>query len=170
MTNQAGSSVADREFKVSRSFNAPRDLVWKAWSEPERLAQWWGPKGCKLEVRKLEFKPGGIFHYGMQMGPGMWWGRFVYREIEKPERIVFVSSFSDETGGVTRAPFSPTWPLEVLNNLTLTEENGKTTVSLRGGPINPTQEERANFENMFGSMEQGFGGTFDQLDEYLAKA
>lgn len=170
MTNQAGSSVADREFKVSRSFNAPRDLVWKAWSEPERLAQWWGPKGCKLEVRKLEFKPGGIFHYGMQMGPGMWWGRFVYREIEKPERIVFVSSFSDETGGVTRAPFSPTWPLEVLNDLTLTEENGKTTVSLRGGPINPTQEERANFENMFGSMEQGFGGTFDQLDEYLAKA
>lgn len=170
MTNQAGSSVADREFKVSRSFNAPRDLVWKAWSEPERLAQWWGPKGCKLEVRKLEFMPGGIFHYGMQMGPGMWWGRFVYREIEKPERIVFVSSFSDETGGVTRAPFSPTWPLEVLNDLTLTEENGKTTVSLRGGPINPTQEERANFENMFGSMEQGFGGTFDQLDEYLAKA
>jgi uncharacterized protein YndB with AHSA1/START domain len=172
MTNQTGAAVAsvDREFTITRSFNAPRDLVWKAWSEPERLAQWWGPKGCKLEVRKLEFKPGGIFHYGMQMGPGMWWGRFIYREIEKPERIVFVSSFSDEAGGITRAPFSSTWPLEVLNNLTLTEENGKTTVALRGGPINPTAEERAFYEGMFESMQQGFGGTFDQLDEYLAKA
>jgi uncharacterized protein YndB with AHSA1/START domain len=83
---------------------------------------------------------------------------------------VFVSSFSDEAGGITRAPFSPTWPIEVLNNLTLTEENGKTTLTLRGGPINPTHEERANFEGMFDSMQQGFGGTFDQLDEYLAKA
>lgn len=170
MTNQAGSAVADREFAITRTFNAPRDLVWKAWSEPERLAQWWGPKGCKLEVRKLEFKPGGIFHYGMGMGEGMWWGRFIYREIEKPERVVFVSSFSDEAGGVTRAPFSAAWPLEVLNKVTFTEENGKTTVSLRGGPINPTPEERAFYEGMFDSMQQGFGGTFDQLDEYLAKA
>lgn len=170
MTNQANAVVKDREFTITRSFNAPRDLVWKAWSEPQRLAQWWGPKGCKLEVRTLEFKPGGIFHYGMHMGQGMWWGRFVYREIEKPERIVFVSSFSDEVGGITRAPFSATWPLEVLNNLTLTEENGKTSVSLRGGPINPTAEERAFYEGMFESMQQGFGGTFDQLDAYLAEA
>ncbi len=57
-----------------------------------------------------------------------------------------------------------------LNNLTLTEDNGKTTVALRGGPINATAEERAFYEGMFGSMQQGFSGTFDQLDEYLVKA
>ncbi len=174
MTSQTNAATAtvEREFTIERVFNAPRDLVWKAWSEPERLAQWWGPKGCKIEVRKLEFKPGGIFHYGMLMpnGQATWWGRFAYREIEKPARIVFVNSFSDEAGGITRAPFSRTWPLEVLNYLTLTEDNGRTTVALRGGPINASAEERANFEDMFSSMRQGFGGTFDQLEEYLAKA
>lgn len=162
-------TTAAKEFTISRAFNAPRDLVWKAWSEPERLAQWWGPKGCGLEVKTLDFRPGGIFHYSMKLPTDQtWWGRFTYREIEKPGRIVFVSSFSNEAGGVARAPFSSTWPLEVLNNLTLTEQDGKTTVALRGGPLNPTPEEREMFEGMSDSMKQGFGGTFDQLDDYLA--
>ncbi|MBN8980900.1 MAG: SRPBCC domain-containing protein [Rhizobiales bacterium] len=160
-----------KEFTISRTVNAPRDLVWKAWSERDAFGQWWGPKGCKLDVTKFEFRPGGMFHYGMKLPDGnVWWGRFVYREIVKPERIVFVNSFSDANGGVTRAPFSATWPLEILNNLTLTESGGKTTLDLSGGPVNPSDEERAMFESMFGSMTQGFGGTLDQLEEFLAKA
>ena len=168
MSGQAVSTAA-KEFTITRVFNAPRDLVWRAWSEPEHLARWWGPKGCEIEIGKLEFRPGGLFHYGMRMPDGetVWWGRFVYREIEKPGHIAFVSSFSDEKGGLARAPFSPVWPLEVLNELTLAEQDGKTTLTLRGGPVNPTSEERAMFEGMFGSMQQGFGGTFDQLEDYL---
>lgn len=159
-----------KEFTISRTFNAPRDLVWKAWSEPEAFGQWWGPKGCKLDVVKFEFRPGGLFHYGMKMPDGqIWWGRIAYREIVKPERIVFVNSFSDASGSIARAPFSATWPLEILNNLTFTEQSGKTTLDLRGGPINPTDEERKMFEGMFASMQQGFGGTFDQLDAFLKK-
>ena len=69
----------------------------------------------------------------------------------------------------SRAPFSAKWPPEILNNLTFTEQGGKTTLDLRGGPINPTDEERAMFEGMFASMQQGFGGTFDQLDAFLTK-
>lgn len=160
-----------KEFTISRTFDAPRALVWKSWSDPSSFGQWWGPKGCKLDVVKFEFRPGGLFHYGMKMPDGnIWWGRFVYRDIVKPERIVFVNSFSDASGGITRAPFSASWPLEILNNLTFTENGGKTTLDLRGGPINPTDEERSAFENMFASMTQGFGGTFDQLDAFLAKA
>jgi uncharacterized protein YndB with AHSA1/START domain len=87
-----------------------------------------------------------------------------------PERIVFVNSFSDENGAITRAPFSDKWPKEVRNTLTLTEEGGKTTLSLHGGPIGVTDEERAMFESMFASMQQGFSGTFEQLEQYLAKA
>ena len=162
--------TASKEFTISRTFNAPRDLVWKAWSEPESFGQWWGPKGCKLDVAQFEFRPGGLFHYSMKMPAGqIWWGRFVYREIVKPERIVFVNSFSDVSGGITRAPFSADWPLEVLNTLTFTEQGGKTTLDLRGGPINPNAEERAAFEGMFASMKAGFGGTFDQLDAFLTK-
>lgn len=161
----------DAEFVITRSFDAPRDLVFKAWTEAERLAQWWGPKGMKVRVAKLELKPGGIFHYAMRLPDGSeMWGRFIYREITPLERIVFVNSFSDPQGNIARAPFSATWPLEVLNVLTFTEHAGKTTITLRGGPINATEEERATFRAGHKSMQQGFSGTFEHLVEYLAKA
>jgi len=159
-----------KEFVISRTVDAPRDLVWKAYSEAERLAQWWGPKGCKLTVGSLDFRPGGIFHYGMEWQPGKtMWGRFVYREIVPPERLVFVSSFSDENKGVTRAPFNEHWPLEVFNVVTFEDAGGKTKITIRGAPIGPTEEERSAWEGHFDSMNQGFGGTFDALDAYLAK-
>lgn len=173
-TDSSSAGAAAPEFVITRTFDAPRELVWKAWTEAERLAQWWGPKGCTIRVVKLEMRPGGIFHYAMQFKPGHdTWGRFVFREIAAPERLVFVNSFSDANGGVTRAPFSQlkqAWPLEVLNNLTLTEQKGKTTLTLRAHPINATEEEREMFTGMLESMRQGFGGTFDQLAECLAKA
>ena len=167
----SNSSRLEPEFVISREFDAPRDLVWEAFTEGERLAQWWGPKGFKIMVSKLDLRPGGIFHYCMQSPDGQeMWGKFVYREIVAPERIVFILSFSDDKGNTTRAPFSPTWPLEVLNTLTLSEHEDKTTLTLRGGPINATEEERKTFEAEFDSMRQGFTGTFDQLAEYLARA
>lgn len=167
-----GSSVKDaQEFTISRVFDAPRDLVWKAWTEPARLAQWWGPKGCTIRVISLDLEPGGIFHYAMQFQPGHdMFGRFVYREIKAPERLVYVSSFSDAQGGVTRAPFKSDFPLELLNHVTLNEQGGKTALSLRGVPIDATEEERQVFVGMFNSMRKGFGGTFEQLAGYLAKA
>ena len=63
---------------------------------------------------------------------------------------------------------SATWPLEVLNTTTLIEENGKTTLTMHGVPINATEEERKTFQEGRGSMQQGFKGTLDQLDTYLA--
>jgi uncharacterized protein YndB with AHSA1/START domain len=168
------AAPASSEFTITRVFDAPRELVWKAWTEPERLGQWWGPKGCKIRVIKLDLRPGGMFHYAMQFRPGHdTFGRFVYREIAAPERLVFINSFSDADGGVTRAPFAQleqAWPLEVLNDVTLTEQKGKTTLMLRAHPINATEKERQMFAGMLESMRQGFGGTFDQLVEYLAKA
>lgn len=162
------------DFVITRVFNTPRDAVWKAWTEADSLEKWWGPKGCKLRVVKLDFKPGGIFHYAMEFQPGHpMYGRFIYREITAPERLVFVSSFSDEKGGITSAPFpqiKDTWPLEILNTVTLAETGGKTTLTLRGAPVHAKEEERKTFEGMFDSMQKGFGGTFDQLDAYLAEA
>jgi uncharacterized protein YndB with AHSA1/START domain len=97
------------------------------------------------------------------------WGRFVYREIVKPERIVSVSSFSDEKGGLTRHFLSPEWPLEMLNTATFTEAEGKTTLTINSVAINATAHERKIFEDGFASMQGGFTGTFDQLAAYLAK-
>ena len=163
--------MAERnELVITRVFDAPRKLVFKAWSEAAHLAEWWGPPGSAIEIKKLEFRPGGAFHYRMTIpGFGEIWGLFVYREIVEPERIVFVSSFCDEDGNIILSPFFKIWPLEILNTLALVEQGGKTTMTLSGGPINATEEELEAYESMKGSMQQGFGGTFDRLDTYLAK-
>jgi uncharacterized protein YndB with AHSA1/START domain len=159
------------DFVITRELDAPRDLVFKAWTEPERLAQWWGPKGVTMVSTKVDLRPGGIFHYGMRGPDGRkMWGKFVYREIVPPKRMVFIVSFSDENGGVTRHPMAPAWPLEMINTLTLTEHDGKTTLTLCGAPYAATEEERATFKAGHKSMQQGFTGTFDQLAEYLARS
>ncbi|TDF91053.1 SRPBCC domain-containing protein [Paenibacillus piri] len=164
------AKLEGNELVITRVFHAPRELVFKVWSEAEHLRNWWGPKGFELSVAGLDFRPGGYFHYSMQSPDGyQMWAKFVYHEIEASERIVWVTSFSDEEGNVVRAPFSAKYPLEIRNVLTLSENNGTTTITLRGGPINATAEEQSFFTGMFESMKQGFGATFDQLEQYLAK-
>ena len=160
--------LAGGVFEYSRMFDAPRDLVFKVWSEADHLAKWWGPKGMEFVVGKLEFRPGGMFLYCMKYpgGAGMW-GKFVYREISPPERMVFVNSFSDASGNTTRAPFAPDFPMEVLTVVTFGEKDGKTLVTLRGAAINATPAEREKYKAMTTSMQNGFGGTFDQLGDYL---
>jgi uncharacterized protein YndB with AHSA1/START domain len=168
--DDSASLSGERELVVTRVFQAPRDLVWKAFTESDRLMHWWGPKGFTMLVHTLDLRPGGVYHYSMRSPDGhIMWGKFVYRDIQAPERMVFVNSFSDENGNVIRSPFSPTWPLEILNTLTLTESDGKTMVTLRGRPINVTAEERETFWNTQESTRTGFAGTFDQLAEYLAE-
>ena len=166
--NEALLRTEEREFVITRTFDAPRDLVWKAWTERERLEQWWGPKGFKIEVHSFDLRPGGVFHYSMNAANGyVMWGKFVYREIAAPERLVFVSAFSDAEGNITTNPFKLKLALETLNVVTLEEVDGKTLLTLKGGPINATEEELATYFGMRSSMEQGFAGTFEQLDEVL---
>ncbi len=123
-----------------------------------------------MPVAKMDFRPGGFFHYCLQSPDGKkMWGKFVYREIVAPERIVFVSSFSDETGALTRHPLSPTWPLEILSTITFAEQAGKTTVIVEWVPLDATESERKTFEAGHESMQKGWTGTLDQLADYLAK-
>lgn len=157
-------------FTISRTFDAPRDLVWRVHTEPEHLQRWWGPKGCKLGVHRLEFRPGGMFHYSMTYSTGAaMWGRFFYREVDAPTRMVYLSSFATEQGGIARAPFGPL-PFELQNTVTLTEKDGKTTLSIESVPFGTAApEEIAFFDQLRDtkSLEQGFGGTLDQLEAYL---
>src|SRR5438093_9576996 len=90
-----------QEFVISRAFNVPLDRMWAAWTQREHLMQWFGPKGFQMPAARLDFRPGGIFHYCLESASGAeMWGKFVYREILRPERLVFVSSFSDEDGNI----------------------------------------------------------------------
>jgi uncharacterized protein YndB with AHSA1/START domain len=138
------------ELVMTRTLEAPRALVFQAFADAERLAHWWGPTGFEVEIRRLEF-------------------RFVYREIVEPERIVWVNAFSDPEAGLVRAPFGLTIPLEMLNTITLEEQGNRTVLRLHSTPINATEEERATFTELLGSMQQGWGGTLDQLAARLAE-
>lgn len=96
---------------ITRTLAAPRELVFRAFTEAERLGRWWGPKGLKIEVQRLDLRPGGLFHYAMVHPDGTrWWGRFEFREISPPQRLIWINSFSDPDGGLSRPPFAPGLP------------------------------------------------------------
>lgn len=158
-------------FEIVRDFAAPLDEVWKAWSEIDQLAKWWGPQGCTVEAARLEFRPGGFFHYAMRFGeaPPMW-GRFNYREISERRLIVWLNSFANEDCGIVRAPFSDLCPLEIENVVTFEEFNGATRVVMRSRPFGASAPEVGFFEELCrsGSIQQGTSGTLDQLASHLA--
>lgn len=169
-TLSAGEPMGE-DLVITRIFDAPRELLFRAWTEPERLARWWGPKGFMMLSCTFDLRPDGIFHYGMRSPDGReMWGRWQFREIVEPERLVFVTSFADADGNPVRAPFSSEWPLEVLSTLTFAEQEGRTTLTLHGIPISATETERMAFEAAREGMQTGWSGTLHQLDEYLAEA
>lgn len=160
-----------KDFVISRVFDAPRELVWKAFTDAERLKHWWGPKGFKVKVSKMDLRAGGRYHYALGApNGGTMWGKMAFREIAPPQRLVWINSFSDETGGTARHPGHMSWPLELLTVVTFEEQNGKTLVTVRWSPHNATKEERKTFDEGRDSMRMGWTGTLDQLDAYLAKA
>ncbi|CAG7646590.1 SRPBCC domain-containing protein [Paenibacillus allorhizosphaerae] len=166
--NKAAASAAN-ELVITRTFDAPRDLVFQVWTDEKHLKHWWGPTGFTFTSAKLDLRPGGIFHYSMVSPEGdVLWGKFTFYEIEAPEKLVFANSFSDPEGNTVRPPFSESFPLEVMNSFTFAEQDGRTIITMRGRPYNATEEEVRFFGSMHESMHLGFGGTFDQLDAYLA--
>ena len=155
-------------FVIERLLDAPRERVWQAWTEVEHLKRWWGPKGFTVSHCTLDLRPGGMMHYCLRAPDGgQMWGRFVYREIVRPEKLVWVNSFSDKDGGVTRHPMAPDWPRELLTTVTFADEKGRTRVTVHWVPIDASEKERRSFDAGRDSMTQGWGGTFEQLIGYL---
>ena len=156
MTATTEKPTAIKPFVIRRTFDAPRDRVWKAWTDRDQLMKWFGPKGFAMMTAKLDLRPGGTFLYCLRTPDGQdMWGKFVYREIVPQERIVLVNSFSNAAGGITRHPFSATWPLELLSTSRFTESAGKTTVAIEWLPLNPTAEELNTFNTSHESMTMG---------------
>ena len=158
-------------FVISRVFDAPRERVWRAWTDAAELKKWWGPQGFKVHTCKVDLRPAGIFQYGMTAPDGTEiWGKFTYRSIEAPKKLVFIVSFSDPKGGVTRHPWSPNWPLQILSTVEFEQlAPRKTKVTVAWLPHEASDIERKTFEEGRESMKQGWGGTLDQLTGYLEK-
>jgi uncharacterized protein YndB with AHSA1/START domain len=158
-------------FVITRVLDASRDKVWRAWTEVEHLKHWWGPKGFTVSHCKLDLRPGGLMHYCLRTPEGNEiWGKFVYREIVKPERLVWINSFSDKDGGTTVHPMNPGWPREMHTLVTFVEQGGKTKVTVQWTPVEGSSEtERKTFDEGRDSMKMGWSGTFEQFEAYLAR-
>ncbi|HTE75379.1 MAG TPA: SRPBCC domain-containing protein [Xanthobacteraceae bacterium] len=162
------------DFVITRVFDAPREVLWKCFTEPESMKEWFGPKGSVVVASKMDLRVGGTYHGAMRAANGtVAWAKFVYREIVAPQRLVWVHSFSDEAGGLTRHPMAPTWPLQMLTTVIFEdapggERSGKTKLTLRWSPLDVSAEEQATFDAAHDSMRGGWTGSFERLDAYLA--
>jgi uncharacterized protein YndB with AHSA1/START domain len=146
------TTPSDREVAMTRVFDAPRDLVWEAWTDPEHVPNWLrGPEGWTMPVCEIDLRPGGAWHYVWRRSDGTEMEmRGEYRDVARPQRIVNTESWGGD------------WP-ETLNTIDFIEENGKTTVTIT--LLYPSQEARDAATAT--GMADGASRSFARLDDYL---
>jgi uncharacterized protein YndB with AHSA1/START domain len=144
--------TGSRELRIERVFNAPRSLVFAAWTELEHARQWFGPKDYPCTQMTIDVRPGGRWRScltSLETGEQLWVGG-VYREIVPPERLVFTFAWEEEGER----------GLETVVEITLTERDGKTHMVLRQTPFQSDGERDGH--------RGGWGSAFDRLDDLLA--
>jgi len=152
---------------ITRDFDAPRSLVFKAWTDCGWLMSWWGPKGFTTPLCNIDFRPKGHFHYCMRSPEGKdYCGKGVYREIVEPERITYTDFFVDEKGNPvppSHYGISPEWPQEALVTVKFAEHDGMTRLTLQHSVGSVPDSERD-------MCQQGWTEMLDKLAEEVARA
>lgn len=147
----------DREIVITRVLHAPRELVWKAWTTPAHIAQWWGPRGFTTTIKRMDFRVGGVWEHVMHGPDGANYpNKCNFKEIVPLERIVFLHGGGRVTG--PGATFTATWTFETV-------EGNKTR--LTGRMIFPSAEARDFVVKEFGAVEGG-EETLERASEYVA--
>ena len=162
-------ATEERVLVIERTFDAPRELVWKAWTDPAMAMRWWGPKGFTAPAVEIDFRVGGKCLFAMQSpdfndGQPIW-SAGVYREIVPFERIVVTDNFADEKGNVVPAShygMTGDFSQEMLVTVTFEEIDGKTKMTLRHEGL-PAGEQLEG-------AGTGWSESFDKLAESLAAA
>lgn len=155
-----------REFKITRVFNAPRELVFQAWTDPKYVKQWWGPAGFTCPYCEIDFRVGGRFHFCMQAPSGeKYWNVGTYREIVVPEKIVSSIRFSDEEGNARPASYyfgETDCPDEMIDVVTFESlDDGKTRLTL-------CRNHSEELANKLGEI-QGWNGSLDRFAEVVER-
>jgi len=154
----------DVSLVLTREFDAPAERVFRAWTEPEEVKRWWGPKGFTCPVWESDLRVGGLALSCMRSPEGQeFWSRGEYVELERPRRIVCTDSFSDAQGNVVSAEeygMSADWPLEAQIAVTFEERDGRTFMRLEHTPLVPGPDRDM--------CREGWSESFDKLEEYLA--
>ncbi|AYV56642.1 SRPBCC family protein [Leptospira kmetyi] len=155
-SNQANTSTADREIRATRVFDAPRDLVFRMWTEPEHIIHWWGPNGFTNTFEQFDLKPGGVWRFIMHGPDGTDYPNLiVFLEVVRPEKLVYRhgSELEDHPGD---------FHVTVL----FSEQNGKTTLEMT--MLFQTVEQRNDTVEKYGAVE-GLKQTMDRLVAYIAQ-
>jgi len=161
-----GGDPRPEELVVTRVFDSPRELVFRAWTEPERVRRWWGPEGFTMPYCDIDLRPGGTFLRCMRSPGGRdFWVTGVFREIVAPELLVFTDSFADAEGHVVppaRYGAGPDMPPERLVTVTFEDRGGATRVTVRHAGL-PSGADRD-------LVRHGWAGGLESLSGYLAGA
>src|SRR5882724_7658471 len=151
-TNDA-SATADREIITTRVFDAPRELVFKVWTDSDHVKHWWGPNGFTITTHAMNVTPGGVWRFMMHGPDGVDYpNRIAYEEVVEAERLVYMHGSDDE-------------PNQFQVTVTFVEENGKTRVTMRA--VFPTKD-ACDAVKKFGAVEGG-QQTLARLDQYLTE-
>ena len=158
------------KFVINRSFDAPLDLMFEIWTNPQYLLQWLPPTGTTMQFIRADIRTGKSSFYAMPLpGGSAMYGRIEYIKVEKPGTITYLQQFCDKEEKISRHPFAPTWPETMITHVQLTTESAdRTRVTVTWelyGSV--TAEELATFTKARSNMTQGWTGSFDKLDAYL---
>ncbi|MFZ0820220.1 MAG: SRPBCC family protein [Candidatus Acidiferrales bacterium] len=160
MSEKRSSSAAQpgpREIVITRIFDAPRDLVFEAWTNPKHVAQWWGPKGFTTTIQEMDVRPGGVWRLVMHGPDGAdYKNKMVVIEVAKPERLVYKHT---PEGAAESENFEVT--------INFIASGGKTEVTMR--MLFPSAEARENVAKKYGAID-GINQTLDRLAQHLAKS
>ncbi len=154
------------EYVLERIFDAPRELVWRAWTDPEILHQWYGP-GIETVIHQFDLRPGGAWLNEMKWGDKSDFSKMAFQEVVQPEKMVWHHSSTDADWNIVSSPMMANWPRVLLTTVTFQEANGKTTVRLSQIPLDATDAEIACFAEMMVNMDKGWGSGFKMLDDLL---
>lgn len=163
---------ADDKFVIARSFDVPLELMFDVWTSPEHFSNWLPPTGFTMKFIRADIKPGGSTFYCMTGENGQkMYGKAEYKEIVRPNRLVYAQAFCDENERISRHPMAPLWPEWMLTTVSLAEEGpDRTRVVITWQPYGAcTAGERDAFLKAKGGMTQGWSGSFEKLEEYLAR-
>lgn len=161
------------KFVINRTFETPLSTMFQMWADPKHLAKWLPPTGMRMEFIRSDIKPGGSTFYFMSNDHGLkMYGKINYLEIQSPDHLMYTQEFCDENEMMSRHPMMPMWPATMLTTVKLTEESpNETRVTVTWEPVgHVTKEELESFIMARAGMTMGWTGSFDKLEELLAKA
>ncbi len=156
------------EFVLDRVFNAPRELVWKAWTDPTHVQRWYGP-GVETVIHEYNLSPGGEWRNEMKMSAGSMYQKFLFKEINAPEQLIWHQSGTDENWNVAANPMMPDWPRMLLITVSFTQMDEKTSVRISQIPMEATEAEIACFTQMKDMMSSGWGKGYEVIDDILTE-